>query len=166
MAAETLIVSERLDLTLISCEELEELAAEEGSLFLFKLRLPIIRENPENNKWLFRRIFLKNTDTEIGLMSFHGIPDNEGRIEIGLHIEEEHQNQGFATEAVITLFSWACNQDEVRLLRYTVAETNAPSMRIIEKLGFTHIGQQIDEEDGPEEIFEMDKATFKLKFMD
>jgi hypothetical protein len=33
-------------------------------------------------------------------------------------------------------------------------------MAIINSLGFTHVGQQIDEEDGPEEIFEMSVADF------
>ena len=33
----------------------------------------------------------------------------------------------------------------------------------ISKFGFSHVGQQIDEEDGPEEIFEMSVGDFQLR---
>jgi hypothetical protein len=39
-------------------------------------------------------------------------------------------------------------------------------MAIINSLGFTHVGQQIDEEDGPEEIFEMSAADFRSNLVD
>jgi hypothetical protein len=37
-------------------------------------------------------------------------------------------------------------------------------MRIIEKFGFTHVGQQLDEIDGPEEIYEMSVSEFRSRF--
>jgi hypothetical protein len=33
--------------------------------------------------------------------------------------------------------------------------------RLWNSLGFAHVGQQIDEEDGPEEIFEMSVTEFR-----
>jgi len=48
----------------------------------------------------------------------------------------------------------------VKILRYTVAPDNAPSLHLVRKLGFTEIGVQIDPEDGPELIFEMAKEEF------
>jgi hypothetical protein len=36
-------------------------------------------------------------------------------------------------------------------------------MAIISKFGFSHVGQQLDVEDGPEEIFEMSVTDFQLR---
>jgi len=37
-------------------------------------------------------------------------------------------------------------------------------VRLIEKFGFTHVGQQIDEQDGPEDIYEMSALAFVQKY--
>jgi len=155
-----LLLTERLALVSIKAEELLELAQQPDAFFLFRLRAPIVIENPSNNKWLFRRITLREGGGQIGLISFHGIPDDRGMVEVGFGIDPEYQNLGYGTEAVRALFGWAALQPEVQVLRYTVSATNRPSMRVIAKLGFTHVGQQIDEEDGPEEIFEMPASDF------
>lgn len=85
-------------------------------------------------------------------------------IEIGLGIEPSFQNQGYASEALMGMWSWVIDQPGVQTLRYTVSATNKPSMRIIEKFGFTHVGQQLDEIDGPEEIYEMSVSEFRSRF--
>jgi len=46
------------------------------------------------------------------------------------------------------------NREDVKILRYTVSPNNKPSLHIINKLGFIHKGEQVDEEDGVELIFE------------
>jgi ribosomal-protein-alanine N-acetyltransferase len=43
----------------------------------------------------------------------------------------------------------------VKILRYTVSPDNEASMHIIKKLGFDLVGEQIDDEDGLELIYEM-----------
>jgi RimJ/RimL family protein N-acetyltransferase len=161
---EATLYSERLELRHISSDELLALAEQPDSFFLYKLRAPLVIENEENNKWLFRNMFLKNTDERVGQMSFHLPPNDEGMIEVGLDVEEKYRGNGFAKEALLAFWLWACEQPEVKVLRYTVSATNHPSMRIIQRFGFTHVGQQIDEEDGPEEIFEMSTEVFKERF--
>jgi len=161
---EATLYSERLELRHISSDELIALAEQPDSFFLYKLRAPLVIENEENNKWLFRNMFLKNTDERVGQISFHLPPDENGMIEVGLDVEEKYRGNGFAKEALLTFWLWACEQPEVKVLRYTVSATNHPSMRIIQRFGFTHVGQQIDEEDGPEEIFEMSTEVFKERF--
>jgi RimJ/RimL family protein N-acetyltransferase len=52
----------------------------------------------------------------------------------------------------------------VEVLRYTVGVNNAPSIRVIESFGFHYQGEQIDEEDGPESIFEMSRNEFLVRF--
>jgi len=52
----------------------------------------------------------------------------------------------------------------VKTLRYTVSPNNTISEHIIKKFGFAHNGQQIDVEDGPEDIYELRASEYKLKF--
>ena len=81
-------------------------------------------------------------------------------IEIGFGIVPEMQNQGFGQELLIGMWNTICKWPDVKVLRYTVAPDNAPSMHIINKLGFTKVGEQMDPEDGLELFFEKSTAEF------
>ena len=123
-------------------------------------RVPQVKENPDVNVWFIRWIVLKESKEVVGSISFHAPPDEFGMIEIGFGICEPCRNQGFGKEALIGMWTWVIDQPGVTTLRYTVSANNAPSMAIINSLGFAHVGQQIDEADGPEEIFEMSASDF------
>lgn len=127
-------------------------------------RVPQVKEDPKLNRWFVRWIVLRSTGEIIGSTSFHGAPDSDGMIEIGLGIQESFRNQGFAKESLIGMWRWALEDSEVRVLRYTVSIDNAPSIHVIESFGFHYHGEQIDEEDGPESIFEMSREEFLDKF--
>ena len=123
-------------------------------------RVPQAKADPDKNFWFVRLMVLKSSREIIGSTSFHGAPDVDGMIEIGLGIDEKFWNQGFATEALTGMWGWVCRQDGVRTLRYTVSPTNIASVRVIEKFGFHYMGQQMDEIDGPEDIYEMSVEEF------
>lgn len=128
-----------------------------------------LRLTPHPTQWQFREIILSSSNEKVGEINFHRSPAGDeftpvGTVEVGVEIAEMYRGNGFATEALKTFWLWACDQPEVKILRYTVSASNHPSMRIIQKFGFTHVGQQIDEEDGPEEIFEMSADVFKERF--
>lgn len=125
-----------------------------------RYRAPQVRQNPELNRWFIRWVVEKTTNEVVGSISFHSAPDNEGRLEVGLGIAAEKQNQGFGAEALLAMWSWALAQPEVKIFRYTVSPNNAASIALIRKFEFDHIGQQIDQEDGPEDIYEMTCETF------
>jgi [ribosomal protein S5]-alanine N-acetyltransferase len=127
-------------------------------------RVPQVKADPATNKWFVRFIVLRDSAEVIGSTSFHGVPDEVGMIEIGIGIEEKFWNQGFAKEALLGMWRWVCNEPGVKTLRYTVSPTNTPSVKIINGFGFTHIGQQMDEIDGPEDIYEMSVDEFKKKW--
>jgi RimJ/RimL family protein N-acetyltransferase len=127
-------------------------------------RVPQVKTDPTCNKWFVRFIVLKETKEVIGSTSFHGAPDENGMIEIGLGIEEAFHNQGYAREALVALWQWACGFSEVKRLRYTVSPDNLPSIAVINYFGFDYIGEQMDEIDGPENIYEMGVAEFKQKW--
>ncbi|MFM6841759.1 MAG: GNAT family N-acetyltransferase [Candidatus Planktophila sp.] len=123
-------------------------------------RVPQVKEDPEKNKWFLRFITLAHTKEIIGSTSFHGAPDADGMIEIGIGLDERFWGKGYAKEALKGMWLWVCNQPGVTTLRYTVSPSNIASVKIIEGFGFAHIGQQMDEVDGPEDIYEMSAVDF------
>lgn len=127
-------------------------------------RMPLVKADPACNKWFVRWIVLKEKQEIIGSTSFHGAPDLDGMVEIGLGIESEYQNQGFAKEALLGMWRWAVTFPEVRSFRYTVAPDNAPSIAVVNYFGFEFRGQQMDEIDGLENIYEMSAAYFKANW--
>ena len=132
-----------------------------------KWRVPQVKVDPSLNKWFVRWIVLSRTREIIGSTSFHGPPSTDGVIEIGYGIHPDFQGQGFGPEALVGMWSWAIEDAHVKTLRYTVSQTNTRSLRVIQKFGFTNVGQQIDDVDGPELIFELSSIDFgRLFFID
>ena len=129
-----------------------------------KYRLPRIRQNPEYAKYLLRVAVLKDNPIIIASTGFHDAPDSNGMIEIGFGVDKKYQGRGFGQELLHGMWSWVVNNPQVKTLRYTVSPDNLISQHIIKKQGFKHKGQQIDEEDGPEDIYELSASDYNLKF--
>ena len=127
-------------------------------------RVPQVKKDPNLNKWFVRFIVLRDSREIIGSTSFHGAPDHEGMIEIGLGIEPKFQGRGYAKEALIGMWTWVVDQPGVRTLRYTVSPENKASIAVISYFGFTFQGVQMDEIDGPENIYEMSAVEFSTKW--
>ena len=129
-----------------------------------KYRLPRIRQNPEYAKYLPRVAVIKDNPIIIASAGFHDAPDSDGMIEIGFGVDKRYQGRGFGQELLHGMWSWVVNDPQVNTLRYTVSPDNLISQHIIKKLGFEYKGQQIDEGDGPEDIYELSASDYKLKF--
>ena len=127
-------------------------------------RVPQVKVDQSVNKWFVRWIVLKETAEVIGSTSFHGVPDSDGMMEIGLGIEEPFQNKGYAKESLKGMWSWVSQFPQVKTLRYTVSPDNLPSIAVINYFGFEYKGQQIDDIDGPENIYEMSTKEFQKKW--
>jgi RimJ/RimL family protein N-acetyltransferase len=123
-------------------------------------RVPQVKENPSVNKWFVRWMVLRESREIVGSLSFHGSPDETGMLEIGLGVHENFWRRGFASEALLGMWLWAASQSGVLKFRYTVDPNNDASVGLIHKFGFTYVGQQIDDEDGPEDIYEMSVKDF------
>lgn len=126
-------------------------------------RVPQVKVDPTLNIWFVRWIVDKASREVVGSISFHGKPDEAGMIEIGLGIAPAFHNQGIGTEAIAGMWDWVVEQPGVSTLRYTVSPDNAASLAVIAKFGFTNVGIQIDEEDGPEVIFELSADDYRVQ---
>ena len=107
----------------------------------------------------------RESNSIIGSAGFHDFPDQNGMIEIGFGIVPDKQNKGFGKELLHGMWKMICEKPDVKVLRFTVSPTNSPSLHIIKQIGFIEIGEQIDDEDGVELIFELPKEDYlKLKY--
>jgi RimJ/RimL family protein N-acetyltransferase len=76
----------------------------------------------------------------VGNGGFKGTPAADGTVEIGYSLLPAHHRQGLGTEAAGGLVQWAFSHPEVTRV---IAETYPyllPSIRVLEKNGFTLIG--------------------------
>ena len=84
----------------------------------------------------------------IGGVSFKGAPGPDGLVEIAYGIDETFQRQGYATEAAAALVDVAFADARVRVVCAHTARGAVASPRVLEKCGFTHVGEVVDPEDG------------------
>jgi ribosomal-protein-alanine N-acetyltransferase len=85
----------------------------------------------------------------VGTCSYKGPPDADGAVEIAYFTFPAYEGRGYATAMAALLTSRAGASPPARTVRaHTLPERNA-SVRILEKLGFAHLGQIVDPEDGP-----------------
>jgi len=78
-------------------------------------------------------------------------------VEVGYTLLPEARGNGYAIEAVRAAFDWATAVHGIRRFRASVAPDNERSLNLIGKLGFTQTGEQWDEIDGLELVFEMER---------
>jgi RimJ/RimL family protein N-acetyltransferase len=84
----------------------------------------------------------------IGTVSFKGAPDVAGVVEIAYGVFPAHEGRGYTTEATAELVKFAFADDRVRIVRAHTLKTSVASMRILEKCGFTNVGEVVEPEDG------------------
>jgi len=63
-----------------------------------------------------------------------------GHAEISYHLAQAHHRRGIATQAVAALIDRVFDQTELARLYAFISESNRPSRRLVEKLGFVHEG--------------------------
>ena len=86
-------------------------------------------------------------------------------IEIGFGVDKAYQNLGYGQEILHGMWSWIVNDPQVKTLRYTVSPDNLVSQHIIKNLGFKLVGEQMDERDGLEQIYELSSENYLANFL-
>ncbi|MEW2525764.1 GNAT family N-acetyltransferase [Streptomyces sp. NPDC047071] len=72
----------------------------------------------------------------VGAMGFHGVPDHEGWAEVGYDLAPAARGNGYATEALRALATWALRLPDVTGLRAVVDEGNTASEAVLRRAGF------------------------------
>jgi RimJ/RimL family protein N-acetyltransferase len=122
-----------------------------------KFRLAQLAVDPSIRPWLGRAILLVGEDGDrqiVGSIGFHGPPDDQQRLEVGYSVAPPYRRRGFATESVRALFDWAYETHGITRFVASISPTNEASLRLTEQFGFVRVGEQMDDIDGLEHVFE------------
>lgn len=107
-----------------------------------------LKANPDALGWWMYLLIHKADRTLIGLVGYKGKPDKTGMVEIGYSLSARYRLRGLATEAARALVDHAFSSPSIeRVDAHTLPETNG-SVRVLEKLGMTFVGEVIDPDDG------------------
>ncbi|MBL0887953.1 GNAT family N-acetyltransferase [Myceligenerans indicum] len=120
--------------------------------WLWQYRLDQLTRDPGTFGWLVKLVVAD--EIVVGYAGFHGPPDEAGMVEIGYTVDPAYRRQGFAKAIVTALLERAAAEPAVRTVRATISPTNQASLATIAGFGFVENGEQWDEEDGLELIFE------------
>jgi [ribosomal protein S5]-alanine N-acetyltransferase len=140
--------------------EIPEWWPDEDDARFLRYRLLQAGRDPSAGEWLVRAVVLRETRIVIGHAGFHGPPGvnalrDAGAVEVGYTIFPAYRGHGYASEAVEGLIRWAHGERGVRTFVASVGPGNEPSLAIVHKLGFEHVGEHWDDEDGRELEFRL-----------
>jgi ribosomal-protein-alanine N-acetyltransferase len=122
--------------------------------WLWRMRLEQIGTDPRAADWIVRAAVSVPDGTVIGAAGFHGPPDDAGRVEIGYSTDPAYRGRGYAKAMVTELLRWAAADPSVVTVRASIRPDNAASLATIAGFGFAHVGEQWDDEDGTEFLYE------------
>ena len=124
------------------------------SIRLWRLRAIQVATDPDSAPWIAQAAVAEPEDVVVGHAGFHGPPDAEGMVEVAYSVDPSCRRQGYATAMLRELLRRAAAEPGVVTVRASISPDNAGSLATIAGFGFEPNGEQWDEEDGLELIFE------------
>jgi RimJ/RimL family protein N-acetyltransferase len=98
-------------------------------------------------------IILNSASCSVGGIGFAGLPDNNGKTEIGYAIDEKFEGQGIATEAVQGIIEWAFQDEGLQIIQAETPKDNRSSQRVLIKNHFHQTGEKKLELETPMQVF-------------
>lgn len=120
------------------------------------MRVSQIETQPADAPWVTRLLVLQATGEVVGRAGFHGKPDERGMVEVGYSVDPAHRRRGHARAAMEILLGVARAERDVKVVRASVGPWNKASGALVRGFGFVQRGEQWDEEDGLEVVYELD----------
>jgi RimJ/RimL family protein N-acetyltransferase len=112
-------------------------------------------EDPPSVAWVTGVVWDPERCLAVGRAGFHGPPDADGMVEVGYSIDPQYRRQGYARAALRALLARAEADPGVRTFRATISPGNVASRDLVLAHGLTEVGEQEDDEDGLEIIYEL-----------
>jgi ribosomal-protein-alanine N-acetyltransferase len=122
---------------------------------VWRRRATQVVETPEDQPWVTGVLVDDETGAVVGAAGFHAAPDADGMVEVGYGVDPTFRRRGYARAALLLMIDRARSDPSARVFRVTVSPDNAASLALVAQLPFVEVGEQWDEEDGLETIFEM-----------
>jgi RimJ/RimL family protein N-acetyltransferase len=123
---------------------------------VWRRRAAQVVDDPTSARWITRAVIDAGLGLVVGRAGFHGPPDAAGMVEVGYAVDPAFRRQGYARAALVALLQWAKADPSVRTVRATITPDNTASRALTAQYGFVEVGEQWDDEDGLETIFEVD----------
>lgn len=123
--------------------------------WLWRYRLGQMAVDPGRARWMVRQALVADEGLVVGHAGFHGPPDENGMVEIGYSVAPRFRRRGYARAALSELLRRAAAEPSVTTVRASIAPDNKASLATIAGFGFAEVGEQWDDEDGRELVFEV-----------
>lgn len=120
--------------------------------WLWRIRVEQVRHDPRSADWIARAAVVEGA--VVGHVGFHGPPDERGMVEVAYAVDPLLRRRGHATAMLAAALAWAAGDPAVHVVRASISPQNTASLRTLAPFGFDRIGEQWDDEDGIEEIYE------------
>ena len=121
----------------------------------WRIRSEQVAEDPASAGWVTGVIWDERQQVAVGRAGYHGPPDESGMVEIGYAVDPAYRRRGYARAALEALLRRAAHEPGVETVRVTISPDNTPSYALASQYGFAEVGEQWDEEDGLEIIYEV-----------
>jgi [ribosomal protein S5]-alanine N-acetyltransferase len=115
-----------------------------NSVETVRYTLDFLEGGPDRAGWMTWYFVRKQGRVLVGVGGFAGRPVN-GAAEVGYSLLEAHQKRGYATEAVGRLIEHAFSIEGIGAVTAQTLPSLAPSIRLLERLGFRFAGPGADE---------------------
>ncbi|MEV4566201.1 GNAT family N-acetyltransferase [Nonomuraea sp. NPDC049419] len=135
--------------------ELTDYFRTDQAKWIWRYRINQLATEPGSAGWLTRAVVAGPEGVVVGYAGFHGPPDEAGMVEIGYSVDPAHRRQGHARTMLTELMGEAAAAPGVRTVRVTISPDNTASLATIAGFGFAQVGEQWDEVDGLELVFEV-----------
>jgi RimJ/RimL family protein N-acetyltransferase len=123
---------------------------------VWRRRYRQVQEDPASAAWVTGVVWDERRHLAVGRAGYHGPPDLSGMVEIGYAVDPAHRRRGYARAALEALLQRAATEPDVRTVRVTISPDNVASRALTSQYGFTEVGEQWDDEDGLEIVYEVD----------
>lgn len=128
----------------------------EDCAWLWRIRLGQAERDPAAPSWTARAAWSLPDGPVVGHAGFHGPPDADGMVEVGYTVDPRFRRRGYGRAMVRALLDRARAEEQVRRVRAAIAPDNVASLGTIRGFGFTQVGEQWDDEDGLEILYEVE----------
>jgi RimJ/RimL family protein N-acetyltransferase len=122
---------------------------------VWQYRRKQFEQDPASAQWVTGIIWDEREQVAVGLAGYHAPPDAAGMVEIGFGVDPAYRRRGYARAALEALLARAAREPQVHRVRVCIRPDNVASYQLASQYGFRKVGEQWDDEDGLEFIYEI-----------
>ena len=121
----------------------------------WRRRAEQVAVTPADLDWVTGVVWHEDLRLAVGRAGFHAAPDEHGAVEVGYAVDPEYRRRGYARAALGTMIERARADPRVVRVLASVSPDNVASLALVAQSRFVRLGEQWDDEDGLEWVFEL-----------